>query len=39
LLHNAPHSSLYGLYANRVQALRGQLFDPGWDSATSFDTK
>lgn len=39
LQQNAPHSSLYGLYANRVQALRGQPFDPGWDSATSFDTK
>src|SRR3989344_2522641 len=39
LLHNAPHSSLYGLYANRGPGLRGPLFDPGWDSPTSFHTK
>ncbi|TXH30095.1 MAG: CHASE2 domain-containing protein, partial [Burkholderiaceae bacterium] len=39
LQHTAPATALYGLYAERVQGLKGQPFDPGWDSATNFETK
>ena len=39
LRQTAPPAALYDLYADRVQALQGQPFDPKWDSATNFDTK
>lgn len=39
LQQRRPECRLYGLYAARVEALRGQAFDPDWDSATHFDTK
>ncbi|WP_298212192.1 adenylate/guanylate cyclase domain-containing protein [Acidovorax sp.] len=34
-----PHSVLHTLYAERVETLRQQPYNPEWDSATNFDTK
>ncbi len=39
LQHAAPHNGLYGLYANRLQAVQRKPVDSDWEDATNFDTK
>jgi adenylate cyclase len=39
LLRSDPQSTLYALYAERLQMLATQPYLPNWDGATNFDTK
>ena len=39
LLQGDPQSTLYALYAERLQMLATLPYQPNWDGATNFDTK